>query len=259
MRCRRKEALFDHVPFKYKISGQQSDIVDENGQFYASSEGFMGGSRKFAFGRNAFSPFARCEPWWRSERFHTIDDHPTKRSAFSKTNQLASQHITMRKIIVTAFFWSVSEYVLGFVPSVGSCYRRVLLDAATLTNTKEEKITKELQQLMDVLEQKELSSGGPLLVAQTAPSVRVAFSEAFDLPPNSYTPGHLVATLKALGFDLVLDTNTGADLTICEEATELLHRLQDKQQEKESMPLFTSCCPGWLNFVAKAEPGTYLD
>lgn len=150
--------------------------------------------------------------------------------------------------------------VLGFLPSVGFCHRRVLLYAATQANPKEEKISKELQQLLDVLAQKEQTgSEGLLLVAQTAPSVRVAFSEAFGLPPNCYTPGHLVATLKAIGFDLVLDTNTAADLTICEEGTELLHRLQDKQETKDTMPLFTSCCPGWMNFVAKAEPGTCLD
>ncbi len=101
---------------------------------------------------------------------------------------------------------------------------------------------------------------------------RVAISEAFGLPPGTISAGQLVAALKELGFDLVLDTNTGADLTICEEGTELLHRLEAQQAEycrkkqiekggegeaelrATSMPLFTSCCPGWMQFVEKRAP-----
>ena len=93
---------------------------------------------------------------------------------------------------------------------------------------------------------------------------RVAISEEYGLPPNAYTPGHLVAALKAAGFDLVLDTNTAADLTIMEEGTELLRRLQaqidnrncglDNNPSPDPLPLFSSCCPGWLNFVEKGDP-----
>jgi NADH-quinone oxidoreductase subunit G len=99
---------------------------------------------------------------------------------------------------------------------------------------------------------------------------RVAISEEFGEEPGAYSPGQLVAGLKKLGFDLVLDTNTGADLTICEEGTELLHRIQAKLKNKkredvnkklgegepgpDPLPLFTSCCPGWLAFVEKSAP-----
>jgi iron only hydrogenase large subunit-like protein len=80
----------------------------------------------------------------------------------------------------------------------------------------------------------------------------------------------LVAGLKALGFDLVFDTNTAADITIIEEGTELLHRLKAKhaaavsadkvpfgedQMTPEPMPMFTSCCPGWMALIEKSEPG----
>ena len=72
--------------------------------------------------------------------------------------------------------------------------------------------------------------------------------EEFGLPAGSMSASHLISALKLLGFDLVLDTNTAADLTICEEGTELLHKVQAKMADPENadpMPLFTSsgsCC-----------------
>ena len=87
---------------------------------------------------------------------------------------------------------------------------------------------------------------------------RVAISELFDLPPGAYSPGMLVSALKQLGFDLVLDTNTAADLTICEEVTELLRRLPQTpangNNDNTGLPLFTSCCPGWMNWIQKIDP-----
>jgi iron only hydrogenase large subunit-like protein len=86
---------------------------------------------------------------------------------------------------------------------------------------------------------------------------RVAISEEFGLGPGAFSSGILVAALKELGFDLVLDTNTAADICICEEGTELLHRIVEQQKRAktlkfgedkpgpEPLPLFTSCCPGW--------------
>lgn len=100
---------------------------------------------------------------------------------------------------------------------------------------------------------------------------RIAIPEEFGDEPGSLPTGKLVAALKELGFDLVLDTNTAADLTIMEEGTELLNRLkaradrEAKQFPEEDpgpnpLPLFTSCCPGWLNFVEKSMPelGPYI-
>lgn len=98
------------------------------------------------------------------------------------------------------------------------------------------------------------------IVAQTAPSVRIAFSEAFGLPPGAFSAGVLVASLTALGFDLVLDTNTAADLCVCEEGAELLRRLMardaptDSAEGAEPLPLFTSCCPGWVSLVESSAP-----
>ncbi|WP_022853375.1 [FeFe] hydrogenase, group A [Thermodesulfatator atlanticus] len=84
------------------------------------------------------------------------------------------------------------------------------------------------------------------VVVQTAPAVRVSLGEEFGLTPGEWTEGQLVAALRRLNFDTIFDTNFGADLTIMEEATEFLDRLL---YGKHPLPMFTSCCPGWVKFV----------
>ncbi len=83
------------------------------------------------------------------------------------------------------------------------------------------------------------------IIVQTAPSVRVAIGEEFGMPVGSLVTGKMVTSLRKLGFDMVFDTNFGADLTIMEEANELLHRIKNKKP----LPMFTSCCPAWVNFM----------
>lgn len=83
------------------------------------------------------------------------------------------------------------------------------------------------------------------VVVQTAPAIRAAIGEEFDLEPGVPVTGKLAAGLRKLGFDAVFDTNFGADLTIMEEAHELLERVK----KNENLPLLTSCCPGWINFL----------
>lgn len=87
-------------------------------------------------------------------------------------------------------------------------------------------------------------------VVQTAPATRVTISEAFNMAPGSLTQGKLVTLLRRLGFDYVFDTNFCADLTIIEEGYELLGRLKDGGP----FPMFTSCCPAWINMVEKTYP-----
>lgn len=91
---------------------------------------------------------------------------------------------------------------------------------------------------------------GKVYVAQTAPSVRVAIGEEFGMEPGTVSTGKMVAALRRLGFDYVFDTNFAADLTIMEEGYELIHRLQ----EGGKFPMFTSCCPGWVNEMEKEWP-----
>ena len=85
---------------------------------------------------------------------------------------------------------------------------------------------------------------GKYVVVQTAPAVRAALGEEFDMPVGSLVTGKMVAALKRLGFKKVFDTNFGADLTIMEEGTELLTRIQ----EGGVLPMITSCSPGWVNY-----------
>jgi NADH-quinone oxidoreductase subunit G len=85
---------------------------------------------------------------------------------------------------------------------------------------------------------------------QVAPATRIAISEEFGMTPGTVSTGKMINALRKLGFDYVFDTNFAADLTIMEEGTEFLARLKDQQQ----LPLFTSCCPGWINWVEINRP-----
>jgi NADH-quinone oxidoreductase subunit G len=89
-----------------------------------------------------------------------------------------------------------------------------------------------------------------VVVVQEAPSVRVALGDDLGLPPGTLVTGKMHAALKKLGFDHVFDTNFAADLTIMEEGSELVKRVK----EGGSLPMFTSCCPGWVKFAEHFYP-----
>lgn len=88
------------------------------------------------------------------------------------------------------------------------------------------------------------------VVVQIAPAVRVALGEEFGMEPGSVVTGKMIAALRRLGVDRVFDTNFGADLTIIEEASELLNRLNNGGQ----LPLLTSCSPGWVKYIEHFYP-----
>ena len=88
------------------------------------------------------------------------------------------------------------------------------------------------------------------IIVQVAPAVRVALGDAFGYKGGAIVTGQMVTALKMLGFDRVFDTNFSADLTIMEEGSELLHRIQNGGK----MPMLTSCSPGWINFIEKHYP-----
>lgn len=90
-----------------------------------------------------------------------------------------------------------------------------------------------------------LEDESKVVVIQTAPAIRAALGEQFGLSPGTNVTGKMVAALRALGFNKVYDTDFAADLTIMEEATELIERVK----KNESLPLLTSCCPGWIKFL----------
>lgn len=97
-----------------------------------------------------------------------------------------------------------------------------------------------------------LADPNKVTVVQVAPAVRTAWAEAFNIPEEKATEGLMVAALKRVGFDYVFDTSYAADVTIWEEANELLERLGKADEHK--WPMFTSCCPGWVSYLSKKYP-----
>lgn len=95
------------------------------------------------------------------------------------------------------------------------------------------------------------------VVVQTAPAVRVGLGEELGFDPGERVTGKMVAALKRLGFDAVMDTDFTADLTIMEEGTELLTRLKGALVDKNpdiKLPMATSCSPGWIKFIEHMYP-----
>ena len=92
---------------------------------------------------------------------------------------------------------------------------------------------------------------GKIVVCQFAPAVRINMAEALGVDVGTISTGKVVTALKMLGFDYIFDTTFGADMTIVEEATEFLNRLYDPEAV---LPMFTSCCPAWINYIEKSRP-----
>ena len=107
---------------------------------------------------------------------------------------------------------------------------------------------KEKENIQDVW--KKLRDEDAFVVVQTAPAVRVALGEEFGMPIGTNVAGKMITALKSIGFDKVFDTNTGADLTIMEEANEFIERIQNAGV----LPMITSCSPGWVRFAEKNFP-----
>ena len=95
------------------------------------------------------------------------------------------------------------------------------------------------------------NKNGKIAVCQFAPAIRINMAEALGVPAGQISTGKIVTALKKLGFDYIFDTNFSADMTIVEEASELIHRLNDPDAV---LPMFTSCCPAWINFIEKSRP-----
>lgn len=95
-----------------------------------------------------------------------------------------------------------------------------------------------------------ISNPNKHVVVQVAPAIRAAIGEGWDMPYGPENTGKTVSALRRLGFDAVFDTNFAADLTIVEEANELVERLSTGKK----LPMITSCSPGWINFMEKFYP-----
>lgn len=101
-----------------------------------------------------------------------------------------------------------------------------------------------------------LADNSKMKIFQVAPSVRFTIGEEFGLEPGTLVEGKIVSALKELGADLIFDATFSADLTIMEEAHELIQRITLKAQGNNEvrMPMFTSCCPSWVLYVEKYWP-----
>ncbi|HPH42802.1 MAG TPA: NADH-dependent [FeFe] hydrogenase, group A6, partial [Syntrophorhabdaceae bacterium] len=95
-----------------------------------------------------------------------------------------------------------------------------------------------------------ISDPSKFVIIQDAPAVRAALGEEFGYPPGTLVTGKMLAAARKLGFDRVFDTNFAADLTIIEEGSELLKRVH----EGGTLPLITSCSPGWIKFIEHFYP-----
>ncbi|MFW6230934.1 MAG: [FeFe] hydrogenase, group A, partial [Nanoarchaeota archaeon] len=104
----------------------------------------------------------------------------------------------------------------------------------------------EIDEVVELLQNK----GNKHVICQVAPSIRVSAGEEFGMEPGTLVTGKIVAALRKMGFDAVFDTDFAADLTIVEEANELVERIGNGGQ----LPMFTSCCPGWVKFMENEYP-----
>lgn len=92
--------------------------------------------------------------------------------------------------------------------------------------------------------------GNNICIAYTSPSVRVSIGDEFGMEKGTFAQGKLVSALRKLGFKYVLDVTFGADLTIIEEANELVNRIKNNK----NLPMFTSCCPSWIKYAEQYFP-----
>ncbi|MGM9972235.1 MAG: [FeFe] hydrogenase, group A [Anaeroplasmataceae bacterium] len=103
----------------------------------------------------------------------------------------------------------------------------------------------------DIERVKDALKSDKIVVFNTAPAVRVGLGDEFELLKGSFVEGKMVSAIKALGADYVLDVVCGADLTIMEEANELVSRIKEKSN---NFPMFTSCCPAWVKMCEMYYP-----
>jgi len=95
-----------------------------------------------------------------------------------------------------------------------------------------------------------IQNGKKHVLVQVAPAVRASLGEEYNLPLGTNVTGKIVSGLRRLGFDKVFDTNFAADLTIMEESAEFINRVQNL----DTLPMFTSCCPGWVKYIEQNKP-----
>ena len=147
---------------------------------------------------------------------------------------LTKEHRSFQSVITTAYNQPLGQTVCI---NCGQCVQACPVGALTVHSDEDH--------VWNVIEDNKQE-----VVAQVAPAVRITLAEAMGEAPGTVSTGRLVTALKQLGFDKVFDTDFTADLTIMEEGTELLGRLQNNGV----LPMITSCSPGWIKFCETFYP-----
>ena len=135
----------------------------------------------------------------------------------------------------------------GFNTIVGPAENRTFADSPCIMCGQCTSVcaTGALMEKLEILSVDKAIEDGKYVVCQTAPAVRAALGEEFGYQVGTAVTGKMVAALRRLGFKKVFDTNFGADLTIMEEANELIERISSGGK----LPMITSCSPGWINYA----------
>ena len=139
--------------------------------------------------------------------------------------------------------------VLGTYDLTSTGDRAICIHCGQCANVCPVNSITEVYEYLDV--RKAIADKDKVVIVSTSPSVRVALGEEFGMASGSLVQGKMVALLRALGVDYVLDTNFAADLTIMEEASELVERIT---KGEKPLPQFTSCCPAWIKFAETYYP-----
>lgn len=142
---------------------------------------------------------------------------------------------------------ALAEVSRGFYTHVGSSFNRPMFETTCTFCGQCLSVcpTGALTEKNNVAEVWKLLGSDKHVIVQVAPAVRVSLAEMFGMEVGLNVEGKIVRALKTLGFSKVFDTNFAADLTIMEEANEFIHRLKGEGR----LPILTSCCPAWVNFM----------
>lgn len=136
-----------------------------------------------------------------------------------------------------------NEITVGRMYELGKTGKPICINCGQCANMCP---TEAIQERMDYLKVKEIvKDKNKTIVVSVAPAVRVGLGEEFGIEKGTNVEGKMVSALKKLGADYVLDITFGADLTIMEEAKELVNRIK----ENKNLPQFTSCCPAWIKYA----------
>lgn len=141
---------------------------------------------------------------------------------------------------------ALAEVGRGFYTHVGSTFNRSMFETTCTFCGQCVSVcpTGALTEVSNVTKLWNELHSDKVVVVQTAPAVRVALGESFGMEPGTVVTGRMVSALRKLGFDYIFDTNFAADLTIVEESNEFVKRMKE-----DNLPILTSCCPGWVNFL----------